>query len=179
MTVNNPILDIIVMPTYSPYTLAVGDYSQYPVGYAPSSPTIEITAPGYNKQAVSFVPKNLNLFNSTNMGITCEGQPESLLPDGLYTLKYTVAPAFTYFVTKTILRVDNIMERFDTAFMKLDITECDQAIKREQKIQLDTINYFIQCAIAAGNKCANKKAIQLYNQASKMLEKFNNQCQNC
>lgn len=178
MAVNNPTLDIIVMPTYSPYTLAVGDYSIYPSGYTPSSPTLEISAAGFPTKSVSFVPNNLNIYNSSNLGITCEDAPSSLLPDGIYSIKYSIAPAYLYFVTKTILRVDNIMEKFDTAFMKLDMMECDLALKRQQKIELDSINYFIQCAIAAANKCANKTAIDLYNQANKMLNKFGN-CKNC
>jgi hypothetical protein len=172
MSVINPILNILVMPTYSPYTLAIGDYSQYPIGFTPNSPTVEISAAGFPTKSVSFVPNNLNIYNASNLGI-CDASASEPLPDGIYTIKYSIAPAYQYFVEKTIMRVDNIMERFDTAFMKLDMFECDQQIKRQQKIDLDSVNYFIQCSIAAANKCANAKAIELYNQADKMLKKIN------
>ena len=178
MALINPKLDILVMPTYSPYTLAIGDYSSYPVGFTPASPTLEVSAAGFPTQSVSFVPNNLNIYNSTNLGITCVDGPNELLPDGIYTLKYSISPAYVNFVEKTILRVDNIMERYDTAFMKLDMMECDGQLKKQQKVELDSINYFIQCAIAAANKCANVKAIELYNQADKMLTKIS-QCKNC
>lgn len=172
MAILNPILDILVMPTYSPYTLAIGDYSKYPAGFVPASPTVEISAAGFPTKSVSFVPSNLNIYNSSNLGITCVDAPDAVLPDGIYTIKYSIAPAYQYFVEKTIMRVDNIMEKYDTAFLKLDITECDQTIKRQQKIELDTVNYFIQGSIAAANKCANTEAIRLYNQADKMLKKI-------
>jgi hypothetical protein len=172
MPVNTPILNILVMPTYSPYTLAIGDYSQYPTGYTPSSPTVEISAAGFPTKSVSFVPNSLNIYNASNLGI-CDTNDSQPLPDGIYTIKYSIAPAYQNFVEKTIMRVDAIMERYDTAFMKLDMFECDQQIRRQQKIDLDSVNYFIQCSIAAANKCANAKAIQLYNQADKMLKKIN------
>jgi hypothetical protein len=61
------------------------------------------------------------------------------LPDGIYTLKYTVEPAYENFVVKSIMRVDRIQEKFDEAFMKLDMMECDRAIKTQQKVNLTSI----------------------------------------
>jgi hypothetical protein len=60
--------------------------------------------------------------------------------------------------------------RFDEVFMQLDMMECDGAIKKQAKVNLNSIYYFIQGAIAAANNCANEKAEKLYEQASKMLD---------
>jgi hypothetical protein len=87
-------------------------------------------------------------------------------------LKYTIAPAYENYVNKTIIRVDQLQEKFDNAFMKLDMMECDQAIKTQSKVDLNSIYFFIQGAIAAANNCAVDTANKLYAQANKMLNNF-------
>ncbi len=76
------------------------------------------------------------------------------------------------FVEKTIIRVEQLQEKFDEAFMKLDMMECDRAIKTQQKVDLNTIYFFIQGAIAAANNCAVAESNKLYNQANMMLNNF-------
>jgi hypothetical protein len=70
------------------------------------------------------------------------------------------------------MRVEQIQEKFDGAFMKLDMMECDRAIKTQAKVDLNSIYFFIQGAIAAANNCADVEAIKLYNQADMMLNNF-------
>jgi hypothetical protein len=169
-------LDILVIPTFNVQTLGVADVSVYPT--PPSAPTIEITVPAFGTVSIPFVINNLNIYNSTSLGITSGTDPLLPLPDGVYYLKYSIAPAFENFVNKTIIRVDQLQERFDAAFMRLDMMECDLAIKTQQKVDLNSIYYFIQGAIAAANNCAVDTANKLYAQASRMLDNFNrNGCQ--
>lgn len=156
-----------MVPTYSTYTMAVVDASVYSV--APVSPKIDISVPGFNPITIVFSPNQLNLYNSTNLGLTAIGAPAVPIPDGVYTLKYYTT---TESVTKTIMRVDQLQERFDNAFMKLDMMECDLAIKKQQKVTLDSIYYFIQGSIAAANNCAIDTANKLYKQAENMLKNF-------
>jgi hypothetical protein len=62
--------------------------------------------------------------------------------------------------------------------MTLDMMECDLAIKTQQTVNLTSINFFIQGAIAAANNCAVDQSTKLYNQASRMLINFmKNGCQ--
>ena len=169
-------LDILVIPTFNVQTLGVADVSIYPT--PPSAPTIEITVPAFGTVSIPFVINNLNIYNSTSLGITSGTDPLLPLPDGIYYLKYSIAPAFENFVNKTIIRVDQLQEKFDRAFMRLDMMECDLAIKTQQKVDLNSIYYFIQGAIAAANNCAVDTANKLYAQASRMLDNFNrNGCQ--
>ena len=166
----DPTLNILVIPTYNVQTMSVADISVYPT--TPSAPTIEITVPGFGTATIPFIINNLNIYNSTSLGITSGTDPLQPLPDGVYYLKYTVAPAYTNFVNKTIIRVDRLQEKFDMAFMKLDMMECDLAIKRQAKVDLNSIYYFIQGAIAAANNCAVYEANKLYVTANKMLDDF-------
>lgn len=163
-------LDILVVPTYNTLTLGIADASTYPS--TPSAPTIQITVPGFGIVTLPFVPNDFNLFNSTILGIT--GPTDDLLPipDGVYYLKYSITPAYINYVDRTIIRVEQLQEKFDAAFMKLDMMECDLAIKTQSKVELNSIYFFIQGAIAAANNCAVDQANKLYNQANKMLNNF-------
>jgi len=164
------ILDILVINTYNKLTLAVADISTYPDPV--TSPSIEITPPGFPAISIVFVPDTLNVFNSTTLGITSGDDDLVPLPDGVYILTYSVSPAFENFVTKTIQRVDQLQEKFDNAFMKLDMMECDSAIKKQSKVDLNTIYFLIQGSIAAANNCAVDTSNTLYRQASLMLDSF-------
>lgn len=163
-------LDILVIDTHNAETLGIADISTY--SGVPTSPTISITVPGFDAVLLPFVPNDFNLFNSTSLGLSAVGEPTQPLPDGVYYLTYTIAPALTNYVNKTIMRVDKIQEKFDEAFMKLDMMECDLSIKQQQKVELSSINFFIQGAIAAANNCAVDTANKLYVQADKMLNNF-------
>jgi hypothetical protein len=165
-------LDIVVIPTYNVLTLGVTDASVYPTNPpVVSAPSIEIDIPGFGTKILPFVPDETNVFTSSNLGITDIGcnQP---LPDGIYRLKYSVAPAYANYVEKTILRVDKLQEKFDNAFLKLNMMECDRALKTQASVDLNTINFFIQGAIAAANNCSEYESNKLYAQADNMLNNF-------
>lgn len=167
-----PTLDILVIPTYNTLTLGVLDASVYPDDPpVVTSPTIEINVPGFGIVILPFNVGEINVFGSATLGITPINIMEPL-PDGIYHLKYSVAPAFENFVEKTIMRVDRLQEKFDEAFMKLDMMECDRAIKTQSKVELMTVSFFINGAIAAANNCAIVEANKLYDQANKMLNTF-------
>lgn len=165
-------LDIIVVPTYNVLNLAVMDASVYPDDPPlVSGATIDIDVPGFGLVSLPFMIQELNIFTSSNLGISAVGVSEPL-PDGIYNLKYSIAPSTVNYVNKTIMRVDLLQEKFDEAFMTLDMMECDRAIKTQSKVTLTTINFFIQGAIAAANNCAEVEANKLYTQANNMLNNF-------
>jgi len=163
-------LDILVINTYNAETLGIADNSVYDI--AITAPTINITVPGEAPIALPFVPNDFNVFNSTSLGLTPVGQPLTPLPDGVYLLRYTITPATTYFVDKSIMRTQLIQEKFDSAFMRLDMMECDSAIRMQSKVTLNSIYYMIQGSIAAANNAAVATANKLYAQADRMLDNF-------
>jgi hypothetical protein len=165
-------LDILVIPTYNTLTLAVADASTYPTDPPNvSGSNLEINVPNFGIVNIPFVVNELNIFSSANLGITPVGTNQPL-PDGIYFLKYTVSPPHINFVEKSFMRVDRLQEKFDEAFMKLDMMECDRAIKMQAKVELTTVSFFINGAIAAANNCAIVEANKLYLQADKMLNNF-------
>jgi len=168
-------LDILVIPTYNTKTLGIADASLYPTDPPDvSAPTIEITIPGFAKMVLPFGVNDFTIYTSSTLGLTEVGEEDLPLPDGVYYLRYSVAPAFDNFVEKSIIRIDRLQEKFDNAFMKIDMMECDRAIKTQVKVDLSTIYFFIQGAIAAANNCAVDEATKLYTKADKMLNSFRN-----
>lgn len=171
-------LDFIVTPTYSTKTFAITDASTYPntppqVG----NPTLTVSIPGFDTVDLVFTVNSLNLIDSSDLGITDTGQDP--LPDGVYVFRYAVDPAEENFVEKTIMRVEQLQEKFDEAFMKLDMMQGDTNIKKQQKVTLDTIYYFIQGAIAAANNCSTNEAVRLYQKADNLLYDFTQRGECC
>lgn len=170
-------LDFLVVPTYNSLTIGIADASIY-VEDPPEvvAPTLEICVPGYDTVvSIPFAVNDFNVLTSATLGITDVEDPTQPLPDGIYIFRYSVTPAYENFIEKTIMRVEQLQEKFDEAFMKLDMMQFDRAIKEQQKVTLTTINFFVQGAIAAANNCATDQAVKLYQKADKMLDRFINQ----
>jgi len=172
----SPTLDLIYIDTHNITTLGIVDISQYPSGFTVISPTLEITPPGFNKIAVPFVAYSLQIYNSHTLGITTGSCDPIALPDGIYTIRFTMYPAHINYVNKSFLRVEKLLEKFDKIYVKLDIMQCDLTIKSREKKQLDLIWEYINGAIASANNCAEKEAMELYDRANAALDKFEKTC---
>lgn len=167
MAVTEPILNIIVMDLHSPNLLGIADMSSYSANWNIVSPTLELSVPGYDKKFIPFTPKALQVLNSTTIGITCDDECVKELPDGVYQMRYSIYPAYKYFVDKTFLRVEKLYEKFDSYFLSLEL-DCKTASSTQRK-QLEEVELYIQGAIAAANNCATKLALELYSKADKIL----------
>ena len=167
-------LDFLVINTFNTQTLGIADISVYD-SQPPNvtAPTMEITIPGYDVPvAIPFRPQDFNVYNSIILGLNDYVGGMQPLPDGVYFMKYSVSPAYLNYKEKNIMRTERIQEKFDNAFMKLDMMECDQAIRTQAKVDLSSINFMIQGSIAAANNCAIDTANKLYIQADKQLDYF-------
>ena len=169
-----PKLNILLSPTFSPKTIAIGDISFYPAGYVPVNPTIEITPPSLNKVTLAFSAKNFNIFNASDLNIICEEDVCILpdLPDGLWTFKYSISPSHTYYTEVKYMRVDSIILKWQKAFLKTDLSECDDNIKSQDLEMLDQINGYIIASVAAANECDFTSAINFYQIADKKLADY-------
>lgn len=163
-------LDFIITPTYDKKLMAVMDNSTYTVPAV--DPLLSITVPNFDPVDVVFTPSVMNILNSEILELSAAGEDLIPLPDGVYVIRYSNDPAATNYIEKNIMRVDLIQEKFDEAFMKLDMMECDKAIKTQSKVDLSTIYFLIQGSVAAANSCAITEANILYQQAAKSLNSF-------
>lgn len=174
-----PKLNLLFPETHDAKSLLIADTSLYPSPFSIVNPTIEITPPGFNVVTLSFTAQGFTVYNSMSLEITCSDLDcETIdLPDGIYYVKYSITPAYRYFVNKSFLRVNKLQEKFDKVYLKLDFMQCDEAIKQEDKKILDTIQMYINGAIAAANNCLDVLAMKLYNTAKQYIDDFvNHRC---
>jgi len=169
-----PNLNIGLLDTHSMQSFALLDLSAYPTGFTITSPTIQISIPGNPDVTLPFVPSNISVYDSKALAITCDWCELTNIPDGIYKVKYSVYPAYKYYVEKVFARIDNLQSKLDKAYLHMDFMECDNRIKREDRLLLDTIQTFIEGAISAGNNCAEKLFHSLYNKAYVLLDNFIN-----
>ena len=174
-----PKLNLLFPETHDAKSLLIADISQYPVPYSIVNPTVEITVPGFNSITLAFTAQGFTVYNSMSLEVTCSDMDCDLidLPDGIYYVKYSITPAYRYFVNKSFLRINKLQEKFDKVYLKLDFMQCDQTIKEEDFDVLDTIQTYINGAVAAANNCLDVLAMKLYNKASQAINDFvNNRC---
>lgn len=171
---NTPELSFIILDTHSLESFAIADTSKYPVNWNTVSPTIQISVPGNDIVTLDFTPSSIQVYNSSTLGVTCEWCDLSKLPDGIYNIKYSIYPSYKYYIEKTIVRVDQLQAKLDEYYLTLDFTQCSSSVKREDRLALDTVQTFLNGAIAAGNKCDNGTFKSLYKKASTMLEQYIN-----
>jgi hypothetical protein len=169
-----PVINFLVPDLHDLYHLGIADASFYPTNFNVTEPTVEITPPAFPKATIAYTIKNLNSYNSNDVNISCVTDLSLIvpLPDGLWTVRMSIAPNTQYFVTKTFMRTTKIRRKFGLAVMKTDISNCGMDMKQQQQAYLDEIDYYIECATAAGNDCNGPVAMSLLRQANKMLDDF-------
>lgn len=172
MSNNQVKLNILPIDTHDVRTLGLADISFYPQSVAIVNPTIQITPPGYNKLTIAFTAKNVTIYNSTILEISCDDEIMIDLPDGIWKVKYTITPADTYFVEKSFLRTEKIQQLWGDAFLCLNASCSDHAKKLMQE-ELEDIWFLIQGAIADANQCNDMEAMNKYRLAMSMLNSFN------
>lgn len=170
----SPILDFTAVDTHNPLTLGIADTSFYPTNFTVVAPTYEITPPSFPKIAVTYTVSEVLFLNSNTLNITCAPSPALLtpLPDGIWTIRQSIAPVINFNLEKKFLRTTNIEQKFGKAFLKTDLIECNQDVRTEQMKVLNQVYFYIQAAISAANQCNYILAMKLYNNANRMLDNF-------
>ena len=148
-------------------TLGIAVLSFYTTNYNIVSPTLSVDVPGFGKKLFPFTPNSLQVLNSEVLGVTCEGDCTAPLPDGIYKLRYTITPAYKYYVDKTFIRVEKLWQKFDQYLLSLHL-DCTASTALERN-RLEEVKLDIEGAVAAANNCATDLALTLYKKAEKKL----------
>lgn len=169
-----PVLDFTIVDTHNLMTLGIGDSSVYPTGFIITNPVFEIIPPSFPKVVVPYSPGGLLILNSNTLNITCSNSLSLLaeLPDGIWSIKQSVAPMIDHNIERSFLRTNKIEQKFGTAFLRTDIIECNLDVRTEQMKVIDQIWFYIQGAISAANQCNFDLAMKLYREANRMLDNF-------
>lgn len=162
-------LDIQLIETYSLNTLALADISDYD-NLVIKNPTLELSVPGFNKQVIFFTPKQINVYTAADLQIDCD--KEAGLPDGIYTIKYSIFPNTTNYVEKYFFRTNLIEDRYQQTVLSLLQGKC--SCKSDYNKEVLSIRLLIEGALAASNKNQVELAYQHYNKAATKIDRLKN-----
>lgn len=142
---------------------------------------LEITSPGFNQPEVIDVTAGFNLIlNACSLGIQtidC-GDTSQVLPDGVYTIKYSVSPNDKVFVEYHYLRVCQVLNQYYNELCKLELAACEpQADVKAQLEELRMIKNYIDAAKIKVEVCDEvDEGKNLLEYAQKLLNKYGGYC---
>tara|TARA_Y100000592_G_C5479139_1_gene324237 strand:+ start:5227 stop:5784 length:558 start_codon:yes stop_codon:yes gene_type:complete len=163
--------------------MTIKDTSQYTSNLPVDCPQLQITRAGFNTFASIVVTKNFNLnLSACDLGVqtTNCSSVQTVIPDGIYIIKYSVSPNDKVKVEYNHLRVTSILTKYYKTLCDIDISTCEPHSERRDLIEeMQYIKTLIDGAVAKVEYCGNPHSgLELYNFALKRLEKISCKCSN-
>jgi hypothetical protein len=178
-------LNLNIPDILTPCVLRIEDLSIYNELMPYVCPTVQVKIPGFDECAVftqdgdeaTTVHKNfvLNL-SACNLGLqsqNCTSEFETI-PDGVYTITYSLSPNDKLYVEYDHLRVTNIKLRLKKELCELDLAACEPSVEVFDKLkQLNLINDYLDAAKAKVEFCNDSEnGVILYAYADKLLSEY-------
>lgn len=140
-------------------------------------PKLEITSPGFNEPVVIDVLPGFNLIlNACTLGIQTSGcgSVSERLPDGIYTIRYSVSPNDKVFVQYHYLRICQILNKYFNELCKVELAACEpDADVKAQLDELRLIKSFIDAAKAKVEQCNDlQEGMELLMYAKYRIERY-------
>lgn len=139
---------------------------------------LEITSPGFNEPVVIevAVPNFNYVLNACTLGIQTAGcgTTSKTLPDGIYTVVYSVSPNEEVYVKYHYLRVCQTVNKYFNKLCELEMAACEpEADVKDELAELRLIKSFIDAAKAKVEQCDDLEAgMELLIYAQNRLQKF-------
>lgn len=170
-------LSLEVPETNNCQVFRIFDTSIYDEHIGVACPKLEITSPGFNEPVVIDVIQGFNLvLNACTLGIQLVGcgAVSDRLPDGIYTIKYSVSPNDKVYVEYYFLRICQTNNKYFNELCKLEMAACEPtADVKAQLEELRLIKSFIDAAKAKVEQCNDlQEGMELLMYAQKRLQKY-------
>ncbi len=138
---------------------------------------LEITSPGFNESVAIDVISGFNLIlNGCTLGIQSAGcgTISERLPDGIYTIRYSVSPNDKVFVQYHYLRVCMITNKYFNELCKVELAACEpEPDVKDQLNELRLIKSYIDAAKAKVEQCNDlQEGMELLMYAQSRLQKY-------
>tara|TARA_R100000353_G_C6510102_1_gene196407 strand:- start:1986 stop:2534 length:549 start_codon:yes stop_codon:yes gene_type:complete len=171
------ILSLDVIETANCSVLSVIDTSVYTDKIAVECPELLVTVPGFNAPALINVKEGFNLpLNTCSLGIQTTSCDTTIntLPDGIYILKYSVAPNDKVYVEYNHLRTTELLSTYYKKLCELDVNNCEPSSERKDVLaEMYYIRTLIDAAKAKVEFCQSpNEGMELYNFAKTKLKKI-------
>jgi len=150
------------------------DTSQYSDNISIDCPELLITPPGFSQPALIKVQPGFDLnINACALDIQttdCSSE-RTILPDGIYIIRYSVSPNDKVYVEYNFLRTTTLLNTYYKKLCELDITPCEPTSTRMDLLyQMKYIRTLIDAAKAKVEYCQSPtEGMELYNFAKKKL----------
>lgn len=173
-------LDIYIEKILNPKLLIVKDASWYNPDVAVTNAKLDLQYPNSTSYVNIPVGKNFTyMINSNTIGLTNVSRSDALaeLPDGIWTIKYSICPNEELFVEYTFLRNVKQLIRYHNLFCQIEIERCNRKQYSEDLETIRGIKDIIDAAEYLANDCGKyEKAIELYDYADGLLNEFTKDC---
>ena len=173
-------LDIYIEKILNPKILVVKDCSFYNPEIVVTKAKLDLQYPNSNEYVNIPVGKNFSyIINSNTIGLTNVNNSDVLsdLPDGLWTIKYSICPNDELYVEYTFLRNVKQLIKYHNLFCQIEIDKCNKKQYSEDLKKIREIKDLIDAAQYLADDCGKyEKAIELYNYADSLLNEFTDDC---
>lgn len=157
--------------------LRLADNSHYNATITVANGILEVTPPGYDCAVIYNVEQYFNVaLNSVTLNLN-GGETLVSLPDGVYSIKYSIKPNNALFVEYDLLRNCKQTQQYINEICKLFKAKCDISHKEFECKRKDLIwiKELIDAAKYKVDECGErKKGLELYNEATALLNALNN-----
>ena len=175
------ILSVDIIPTNNDQVMHLFDTSFYAEGLTVTCSRLEIYVPGFNTPRLLEPVKDFNLsINATTLDLV---SPElgylPALPDGVYTIKYSVSPNEYVFTVFNHFRVTTFQKELLKERCALNLNVCapsEDVVESLKKIQ--EIENYLLAAVASVEVCNEDpdKGIILFSYAKKLFNRYKKTC---
>jgi hypothetical protein len=168
-TLNNCLLRIVDMSTYN---------QNVPV----ECPKLQITAPGFTTAAEitdmgTEFAVNLTACDLDLQLTNCESYRNDL-PDGVYVIRYSVAPNDVVYVEYNHLRVSQALNKINNLLCCLDVPNCEPVGPIKEKLrEINLLSTMLKAAKAKVEYCHNpEEGMAIYTYVLAKLDKLSCSC---
>ena len=158
--------------------LVIKDISSYDDILPVTCPTLQITPPGYGSIVITPESTGFDLvLNACQVGLISASGCTSIcptLPDGIWTIRYSVAPNDQVYVVYRYMRTVEAMARYFQLMCALNVQCCTPSAELiYQMQQLDIIRNYILAAKLAVEECNRPSdGINILRFANSLMDKL-------
>jgi len=171
-------LSLDILDTLNECVLCIMDTSIYADKPAVECPYLDVLVPGFTCAVrLDVEPDFCKLcLTACDLELQTEdcGLVFNLLPDGVYVVRYSIAPNEYVYVEYNHLRTATIMNTFNKVLCALDVANCDPLPEVKEKLkELRLIEMLIKAAKSQVEFCHTPgRGMDLYEYAKRRLDKL-------
>lgn len=172
------VLSLEVPDTLNECVMLIMDTSIYDSKVPVECPYLDILPPGYTCAIRLDITPDFCKVNLTACDLALQtedcGTIFNVLPDGVYVIRYSIAPNEYVYVEYNHLRITIAMNKLQKALCALDVANCDPLPEVKKKLEeLRLIEMMLKAAKAKVEFCHNpSQGMDLYEYALKRLDKI-------